>query len=68
MAVIYAPGTASTLKNGDRIQLGTDSQVAVEVRLVCWSCFLQCHLYLMYGFALDGSTSMYQAGQAYFCI
>lgn len=47
-------GTASTLKNGDLVQFGTDTQVAVEVCLGLLVTFLPCHLCL--GYAHDCST------------
>ena len=42
------PGTASTLKNGDLVQFGTDTKVAVEVCLGMLTAFLQRSLCLRF--------------------
>ena len=59
MGMETVPGTASTLKNGDLVQFGTDTQVAIEVCHGMLIACLLCHLYL--GFAHDWSTPQYQA-------
>ena len=54
---VYVPGTASTLKNGDLVQFGTDTRVAIEVCLGLLVAFLLCHVFL--GFALDCLTPQF---------